>query len=90
MRDTGCPVGPTSGGCFTAIISPQGELLGKPVRSGEGVVIADLNFVVTDERKRLKDSCGHYGRPELLSLSIDRTPVAFVQDRRSSFASPSG
>jgi aliphatic nitrilase len=30
IRDTGCPIGPISGGCFTAIVSPQGELMGEP------------------------------------------------------------
>jgi aliphatic nitrilase len=28
MADTGCPAGPISGGSFTAIVTPQGELLG--------------------------------------------------------------
>src|SRR6185437_8793494 len=39
MQDTGCPIGPISSGCFTAIVSPQGEYLGEPLRSGEGEVI---------------------------------------------------
>jgi nitrilase len=87
VKDTGCGIGPISGGCFTAIVSPEGELMGEPLRSGEGVVIADLDFALIDRRKQLMDSRGHYSRPELLSLLIDRTPVAYVHHRSAQLMS---
>ncbi|ORA33450.1 nitrilase-related carbon-nitrogen hydrolase [Mycobacterium aquaticum] len=81
VADTGCALGPISGGCFTAIISPQGELMGEPLRSGEGEVIADLDFDLIDKRKAFMDAAGHYSRPELLSLRIDYTAHAHIRTR---------
>jgi nitrilase len=74
-----CPAAPMQkalrGGCMTAIISPEGSHLCPPVRAGEGMAIADLDFNLITKRKRMMDSVGHYARPELLSLRLNAEPA---------------
>jgi aliphatic nitrilase len=65
-----------AGGCYSAIISPEGKHLAEPLREGAGMVVADLDFALITKRKRMMDSVGHYARPELLSLQLDSRPAA--------------
>ncbi len=68
-----------TGGCYTSIISPEGVHLCDPIREGEGIAIADLDFGLITKRKRMMDSVGHYARPELLQLQLDQRAPSPLQ-----------
>jgi len=76
-----------TGGCMTAIVSPEGAHLAPPLTAGEGILIADLDLALVTKRKRMMDSVGHYARPELLSVTLDDRPQAPVRRPYSSSAS---
>jgi len=62
--------GALRGGCFSAVVSPEGSLLGTPLTEGEGLVVADLDLSLIVKRKRMLDSVGHYARPDLFRLEL--------------------
>ena len=68
-----------TGGCYTAIIGPEGNPLADPITAGEGMVIADLDFGLITKRKRMMDSVGHYARPELLKLYVNQEAQSVVR-----------
>lgn len=77
------------GGCYTAIISPEGVPLCEPIRAGEGMAIATLDFALITKRKRMMDSVGHYARPDLLQLKLKTSPYSVVDPVSASSVSAS-
>jgi nitrilase len=51
-------------------------------------VLADLDLSFVSKRKRMMDSVGHYSRPELLSLLVNRAPQPHLRELSPESPSP--
>jgi len=63
----------------SAIIDPTGDVIAGPV-SGEQILIADASLDDVRAAKALCDVAGHYSRPDLLQLRVNRNPAARIVD----------
>jgi aliphatic nitrilase len=71
------------GGGFTTIYAPDGQLMHQPLpESTEGIVYADLDLGMISLAKAAADPAGHYARPDVTRLLLDRTPGDRVVIRR--------
>jgi nitrilase len=66
----------------TAIVSPGGDCdyLAGPVYGEETILYADLDLEKVVQGKHSFDVAGHYARPDVLELRINRTPQAPLVD----------
>jgi len=60
------------GGGYTAIVTPRGDFLAGPQRDGEAILYADLDPALIDKAKSIVDTSGHYARPDVVTLHLNR------------------
>lgn len=65
----------------SVIVSPRGKIVAGPLHEEYGILYADIDPVEAGNYHRTLDVAGHYGRPDIFGLTIDRSlrpPVRYL------------
>jgi len=57
------------------VIAPSGEVVAGPLNREKGILHAEIEVETARRARRSLDVCGHYARPDLFSLSVNRAPL---------------
>jgi nitrilase len=63
----------------SAIIGPDGHCLAGPAGPDETILVADLDLARIPAEHLTFDAVGHYGRPDVFTLSVNTTPQTHLE-----------
>jgi aliphatic nitrilase len=76
------------GGGWSAIIGPDGQIIAGPVTDQEALLVAEINLEDIIYMKYACDSVGHYARPDVVRLLVNREKQAVVVSREAWLQTP--
>jgi nitrilase len=66
----------------SAIIAPDGKILVDGRKYGnDELLVADLDMALVIKSKTFADPVGHYSRPDMLWLGVDKESKAVVKEK---------
>ncbi|MBI3241885.1 MAG: carbon-nitrogen hydrolase family protein [Chloroflexi bacterium] len=65
----------------SAILNPEGEFIAGPVREKEEILYATVHPAQMRGPKWMLDVAGHYARPDVFQLTVNREPRSLIQVR---------
>jgi nitrilase len=63
----------------SVVVAPGGKVVAGPLRNEYGVLYADIELERVGIARRSLDTAGHYGRPDIFQLSVNRRPLKPVE-----------
>ncbi|MEK6373250.1 MAG: carbon-nitrogen hydrolase family protein [Acidobacteriota bacterium] len=65
----------------SAIVAPDGKVLAGPIDCREEILYAEVDLDAARAAKWDLDIAGHYARPDIFDLRVDRTPRRLLNDK---------
>lgn len=64
---------------FSAVLGPDGRVIGEPLIDLEGIVYADIDLTRCIQPRQMHDISGHYNRFDIFDLRVNRRPLQAAQ-----------
>ncbi|MGA7733793.1 MAG: carbon-nitrogen hydrolase family protein [Chloroflexia bacterium] len=64
----------------SAIVNPEGEFIAGPLNKEEGILYAELDPSMMSGPKWMLDVAGHYARPDVFTLTVNRESRRLVEE----------
>ena len=63
----------------SVVIAPGGDIAAGPMRKEKGLLYADIDSSRVAASKRALDVAGHYSRPDVFGLSVNKRPQSSIK-----------
>lgn len=68
----------------SAIVNPDGRFIAGPMNKQEGILYAEVDPKLMAGSRWKLDVAGHYARPDIFQLTVNREPRPMIQERHNS------